>query len=752
MSIIEYPGSEAVTVAKRNLLQAEADSLRTISYREFSDAFKFEQLVEFMNEIGAAGEPEYAIQLAEMVLLSLVDFDMDDGRMRHKVLLSNATNNWLAGNLDSAMLILDRLLEDENLLEDILVHAATVKFRIMWSLDQRDQSVHYLRSVYERLSNGSELKSSTGLLVAQQSSMVGDYASGLSLIQSIQGEARSSKTAGPEGTEEMLELELAWIKLNLGYIAQAVNILESVGTECSGVEHPKLQNFKAYVSAWCTVVRTGQSLGDAIRDGEWKFASDHASNDSQYIIGKAWAGVQNGDIIGAYNLFREAATDKKWGQPIPAALNSLSFALEGISYTASKLGRDVEAIQALSELYTLQSETGFTISVSGLVHGTTLALCSSDEINTRLRNMRSLRRRAQFTQGDISHAVVRSIFAECKLLQEAALHEQEFQLRGYGQALLAGIPEEETRHSFENEVRIATLAAILGDQSGAEEILDRVLPNILLDYDSNDELTITARYAKTVLLNRSTGDSSNLDELRALQQDIEVVFGAENLMNLESNYSLACALAGNGERQEALSILLAVESNPVYRMASKEFRRLVVSKVAGLFFADGKYVRAVNWYKLVTRASFQNQNDLTQPEIDDHIMYVRAQAKAGRFREARSYFELVVDQLISSDPRNFDVCVEGRIASAACAESLGQYRDASREYLEIINILNLHVCADDPKFWELNISVARNYELSNEQTKAFRHYDEALRVVQTMDNVDEKYVQEIRWRRDCCKQ
>lgn len=752
MSNIGYPGSVAVTSGKRNLLHEEAIALRTISNSDFADPLKIEHLVDFMDGVGAAGEPEYALQLAEMVLVALRDVGEIDSRIGNRVLLSSATNNWLAGNADSALLTLELLLEAEDLLEVDVVRAASVKARIMWSQDLKSESVDFLTSVLDRLSNGSESKASTIVLAAQYASMVTDYAHGLSLIEAFQQEISDSRTSVTAETEQMLRLELAWIHLNLGHVIKAMGILNELGMDNDYVENPKLQNSKAYVSAWCVAVSTGQSLGDAIRDGDCKFAFDPVIVDSQHTIGGAWARVQNGDILGAHNLFSAAAKEKKSDFPAPVALNNLELALEGTFYTAGELGREKEALEALSELQSLQSNTGFAVSVSGLVHGTAFTLCGTGETNARLSTMRALRRRAQFTQGGESILVVRSILAECRLLQEAGLHEQELQLRDYCKTLLASANEEKTKSEFQNDVRIATLTAILGDEAGAEAMLDLILPAILSLYDIDDELTITARYARAVLLDDFSSESTTLEELKVLQQDIQAVFGANSIMNLKANYSIACSLARVGDSNEALAILLEVETNAAYKSAPKEFRRLVVSKVAGLFYAEGKYSRAINWYKLITRTSFKASDQLTQRELDDHVMYGHAQARAGRFKEARSYFENVLNQKISADPRNFDMLVDGRVASAASAESLGLYTEASIEYLAIVKMLSANVAVDHPRLWELTISVARNYELSDDQANAFLHYDEALKVVQSMDTVDEKHVQEIRWRRECCRQ
>lgn len=739
------------TSAAGNILYEEASALRIIRKREFADPVKIQKVVTFMDRIGVAGEPEYALRLADEVLVVLAASGEPLGRSGNSVLLSSAINNWLAGNEATALIALDRILESESVAETEIVKAASVKARILWSRDQKSESVDFLTSLLPRLIGASEAKASIALFAAQYSGMIQDYASALSMIESVQQEIGITGNYVSVETRQFLDIELAWINLNLGHTDKAMDTLENSSLEVDSVENPRLHNFKAYVSSWCMAVQSGQPLGDSIRDSNCKFVHDPSIVDSQHTIGAAWSKVQKGDVLGAHTLFLAAAKGRKPETPAMLVLNSREMALEGVFYTATELGRNKLAVEAVTELQSLQSNDRFTISVSGLVHGTVFTLGSTDESHMRLSSMRSLRRRGQFTQGLSSISVVRCIFAECKLLQEAGLHEQELELREYGKSLMASTAEEKTRLEFENEVRIATLTAILGDNARAEAMMEQVLAAILSMYDVDDELAISARYAKAIILDNFSADSASLEEFRSLQRDIEEVFGANSTMNLKAQYSTACSLERAGESSEALEILLEVEGNPNFRSVSKEFRRLVISKVADLFFDEGKYTRAVNWYKLVARSTFNSPDDLTQRDLNAHLMYGQAQARAGQFKEARSYFEIVMAQQVTRDSKNFDILVESRVAFAACAESLGAFKNAADEYLETVMMFDEFEKADDPRLWDLNISVARNYELSDDQTNAFLHYDEALRIAETMTSIDDVLLQEIHWRRECCR-
>lgn len=749
---MEQPNTARNTTAAGNLLHEEANALRTISKRDFADPAKIQQVVTFMDRIGAAGEPEYALRLADEVLTVLTASGKPFGRPGISVLMSSAINNWLAGNADSALLTLDRIMEAENVAETEIVKAASVKARIMWSQDQKSESVDFLTSLLPVLISGSEAKASIALFAAQYSGMIQDYGSALLLIDSVQQEMDTSGNYVSVATKQFLDIELAWTNLNLGHTEKAMDNLETSGLEVDSVENPRLHNFKAYVSSWCMAVQSGQPLGDVIRDSNHKFVHDPSIVDSQHTIGAAWSKVQKGDILGAYTLFVAAAKGKKLENPAMLVLNTRELALEGVFYTARELGRKKLAVEALAELQSLQASSGFTISVSGLVHGTVFTLGSTGESHMRLSAMKSLRRRGQYTQGLSSISVVRCIFAECKLLQEAGLHEQELDLREYGKNLLASTAKERNRLEFENEVRMATLTAILGDDTRAEAMLDQVLSEILSVYDVNDELAISARYAKAIVLDSFSADSASLEEFRSLQRDIEEVFGANSTMNLKAQYSTACSLERAGEISEALDILLGVEGNPTFKSVSMDFRRLVISKVADLFFVEGKYARAMNWYKLVVRQTFNSTEDLTQRELNAHLMYGQAQAKAGRFKEARTYLEIVMAQQVTRDVKNFDSLVESRVAFAACAESIGEFKNAAEEYLETVMMFDVLETENDPRLWEINISVARNYELSDDQENAFLYYDEALRIAQTMNSIDDVQLQEINWRRECCRQ
>lgn len=739
------------TTVARIHLHEEANALRIISSSDFTDPVKIQQVVTFMDGVGAAGEPAYAVELANMLLLGLASTGEATGNIATRVLFSSATNNWLAGNTDSAMLTLEQLLKTESLDEEDIVRAASVKARIIWSQGQKNESVEFLKSVLPRLTAGSEAKARTALLAAQYSGLIHEYGPALSLVETLKQEISLSGVAISVATKQLLEIQLAWISLNFGNISKAMVILEESTQEVDAAKNPRLYNFKAYVTAWCTAARSSQPLGDAIRDADSKFTYDPSIGDSQHTIAGAWAKVQTGDILGAHNLFLAAAKAERPASSSTVVLNFIEAALEGVAYTASVLGRDNLATEALTELQSLQSNGGFTVSVSGLVHGTALALNGSGDTHARLQAITALRRRGQFTQDEASILVVRCMLAECQLLQEAGLSEQEIELRDYCKSLMASTGGEKTKIEFENELRIATLTATLGDASGAAELFDEIVPDILSLYGTEDELVISARYARAIVLDTFNHDSASLDVFKALQRDIESVFGGSSIMNLKAQYSTACSLERAGDSGEALSVLLALESNAAFKTVSEEFRQTVISKVADLFFMEGRYSRAINWYKLITRLSFQSTNDLTQREFHAQMMHGQAKAKAGRFEEARSHFEIVLAQEVSADPINFDMMLDGRVASAACAESLGQYSTAAEEYLSIVLMVNGQERDNDLRLWDLNISIARNYELADDQVNAFLHYEEALGAAQTMSDLDDVLVQEILWRRECCR-
>ncbi|AIY00845.1 hypothetical protein ART_1246 [Arthrobacter sp. PAMC 25486] len=736
---------------EQNYLQAEARVLRRIGTRDYADPLSNQDIVDFIDNVGAQRDPEYALRLADAVLADLKLTGDDPSEFGIQVLLSSATTHWLTGDADTAERILNTLVDSEALDPEQLVRGTSLLARIAGAQGRCNEAAEFLISIIPRLVRGTETKTKAALCASQYLNLNRNYSSALKLIESIQREIIDSGAVISVETEQLLGIELAWTHFNLGDTIKAIELLESPAMDVNGDENPRLQNFKAYVYAWTDAVQSSRRLGDAIRDGKYKFVYNPLITDSQHMIGGAWSMVQEGNILGAHNLFRAAAMERKPDHPAHVVLNSVESALEGVAFTAKELDREELALEALTELQELQSLGGFFVSVSGIFHGMDLVLNSQAEVHARLAVIRSIRRRGQVTQGNASLLVLRCSLTECELLHEAGLFQQELELRTYCRKLMASTRRVKTRLGYENEVRIASLTAKFGDVAGAQAFIEQVLPEILSLYGAADELTINARFARAAILEGSAPDDTILDELRSLQLDVERIFGVNSIMNLRAQYRTACSLDAAGEREEALSVLLAVEGNRGFNSAGQEFGSTVVSKVADLFFEIGNYSRAVKWYKLIASRSFDSPDELSQHDYRMQIMYGCALAKAGKFKEARSHLAVILDQSVSQEPENFEISLMGKIASAACAESLGTYTKAAFEYQEIVTRINEKSNESELMLWDLNISVARNYEMADDQPNAFLYYEEALRLANILGDIDAVLIQEISWRRDCCR-
>ncbi|MFC8304531.1 hypothetical protein ACFUCV_12715 [Specibacter sp. NPDC057265] len=729
----------------------ESKILAAIRASDYTDTVLNNKLLAFISEVGRRGEAGYGLALCKSVQTGLSQSGVSESWLSFEIEVLAAEMHLLLGDDKYDENNLENILQRQDVPEEMLAKTQAVLSLTYFRRGRISEAASITLSILHRLERDTEIQLRVASDAARYLALSQEFTKASALLSRIID--GSSGEAVGEVPSQFFQLRVlhAFTCVETGNYEAVKSLNDELDLEDSPLRDPDAHNAIVYVNALVDAATRGIVLGEAIRTSSRRLViTDDAGWETQ--VHRAWSMVQSGRIGAAHAMFKKLVDDSK-APALPAMILLGESALVGFIYTCQELQFVDEAREALKKVTRLHTTEDLAISTTGLLHGIDLVSVSKETgTKSRLKSIRSLRRRGQYSLGSHTPLVRKTIEIECKILNDGGLNGDELALR---QLLVELEPNDvdmwEDTH-LRNRLHLASLCSDMAATETARSVVLPVLGRIDVVSGENDELNLFARYV-TFKLDLDNMNADSIDIMSSLQNDIEQHLGAAHPLNYKALFVLAKAWQLVGNNEMCLDHLLSIESGSGFATSNRKFKLNVMSEIGDTLSALGQYKRAAKWYKICVKLPASQFDPINSVELEKLVKYGEAMARAGDFTGSRNLFESIPFEQEDSVYRNADLFVRAKASSAASAESMGSHALAATEYSMLISLMTENVELDKPNISlaSLYISAGRNFELINDRESAFHNYASALDQLHNDPQADKALISEITWRRDCCQ-